>query len=164
MNGRSSASHLNNSPKFYRPSTLLLLLSKIRELGQSEDNREGGRPYSVLTPCRGEFAVEFCPRIIRAAEWPILRKSINTPRGGGIKQSRNRPISTIDNPLYRSPGLFFLFFPFLPFRFLIFGSRVERTKWNRTKSTTIFFFFLFSQNAAPLLIACRCIDACNTRG
>lgn len=148
MNGRSSASHLNNSPKFYRPSTLLLLLSKIRELGQSEDNREGGRPYSVLTPCRGEFAVEFCPRIIRAAEWPILRKSINTPRGGGIKQSRNRPISTIDNPLYRSPGLFFLFFPFLPFHFLIFGSRVERTKWADEIDHHIFFFSFFTKRRA----------------
>lgn len=49
MNGRSSASHLNNSPKFYRSSTLLLLLSKIRELGQSEDNREEAAVFRVNT-------------------------------------------------------------------------------------------------------------------
>lgn len=46
----SSASHLNNSPKFYRPIGLRFsLLSKIRKLGQSEDNRKGAAVFRVNT-------------------------------------------------------------------------------------------------------------------
>lgn len=139
----SSASHLNNSPKFYRPvglrfSLLYGNLAKARII-------EKGRRYSVLTPCWGEFAIEFCPRIIRADSWKIDK---HRERLGRIKQLKNRPIS-IPFIVSRSSGLFpslpFSFLPrFFPFRFLIFGSRVEWTKWSdeihHHVSSYIFFF------------------------
>lgn len=149
VNGRSSASYLNNSPKFYRPSTRSPppLPPKIRKLGQSEDDREG--VFRVNT---------FCPRIIRAAGCSKIDKHL-----ARVKQLKKRaifiPRSIIPFISLAGP-LFFPFLPrFFPFRSLIFGSRVEWTKWSDETHVS-----LFKRTAAPLLTARRCIDACNTRG